>query len=236
MHGAAATLDRESVSERIRRAAIVLFKARGYHGTPVRALARAVRLEAASLYYHFPSKQEILSDIFDRVMDDLLDGLQRAAEGETNPEDRVRAAVRFHVLFHIERRDEACIRHSELRSLTGPNLRRIIAKRDRYEAMFRAVLAAGIKAGAFEAHGKRLMTIAILTMCSGVADWVCRQGRLGAVADAYARMVLRLLRGSTDPQPAHVSTARRRLPTCGSPRARGRGGPQPILVPRPTGS
>ena len=55
------TVNRDSSSDRIRRAAIDLFNARGYHGTPVRALARIVRVEAASLYYHFPSKQKILA-------------------------------------------------------------------------------------------------------------------------------------------------------------------------------
>ena len=214
MRGSAATLEPEGASERIRRAAIGLFKGRGYHGTPVRALARIVRIEAASLYYHFPSKQELLADIFDRVMDDLLDGLQRAVGGKTNAADRVRAAVRFHVLFHIERQEEAFISHSELRSLTGPNLRRIVAKRDRYEAMFRSLLVASAKAGVFEVDDPRLMTIAILTMCSGVADWFSRQGRLApeTVADAYTGMVLGLLSGSGRQRPALVSSRARRSP------------------------
>jgi len=100
-------LERAGASERIRRAGITLFKARGYHVTSVRALAQVVGIEAASLYHHFPSKQEILCDIFDRAMDDLLEGLRRALSGATSLEDRLRAAVRFHVLFHIERQDEA---------------------------------------------------------------------------------------------------------------------------------
>ena len=66
------------MSERILNAAIVLFKARGYHGTPVRELAQAVRIETASLYYHFPSKQEILFALFERIMNALLDGLGTA--------------------------------------------------------------------------------------------------------------------------------------------------------------
>lgn len=209
---AAPALDRDGASERIRRAAIALFKTRGYHGTPVRALARIVRIEAASLYYHFPSKQEILSEIFDRVMDDLLAGLERALQSGTRPEARLRAAVRFHVLFHTERRDEAFISHSELRSLTGPNLRRIIAKRDRYEAMLRTLLTDGIKSGVFEIGDVRLMTIAILTLCSGVADWYSRRGRLRAdtVADAYADMVLGLVRRSRGPTVALLPSRERR--------------------------
>ena len=187
--------DRADASARIRKAAIALFKTRGYHGTPVRALARIVRIEAASLYYHFPSKQEILLDMFDRTMDDLIAGLAQATGGVAGTEDRLRAAVRFHVLFHTDRRDEAFVSHSELRSLTAANLRRIIDKRDRYEAMFRALLADGAAAGLFHIGDLRLATIAILTMCSCVADWFTPGGRLDAdfVADRYEEMVLALV-------------------------------------------
>ena len=188
--------NREDASERIREASIALFKARGYHGTSVRALAEAVGVEAASLYHHFPSKQEILRDIFDRAMDDMLAGLERALGTKASHENRLRAVVRFHVLFHIERQDEAFISHSELRSLTAANRKRTNAKRDRYESLLREFLRSGQKAGAFAIEDLRLTTIVILTLCSGVADWFTKHGRLSAaaVADAYAELVLRLVR------------------------------------------
>jgi len=215
-------VDRSGGAERIRRAAITLFKTRGYHGTSLRVLAQAVGIEVASVYYHFPSKQKILYDIFDRTMDDLLDGLERALGGMTSYEERLRAAIRFHILFHVERQDEAFISHSELRSLTPLNRRRIIFKRDRYEALLRAFLATGKKAGAFQVADVRLTTIAILMMCSGVSDWFAKQGRLngGAVADAYVDMVLRLLRQSGGPQFEHMAATRTSRPRRAEP-ARG---------------
>ena len=195
MAATAVTHPRDSSSERIRRAAIELFNARGYHGTPIRALARIVRVEAASLYYHFPSKQKILTDIFARVMDDLLSGLERAVQMGTTPEERLRTALSFHVLFHVERQAEATISRSELRSLTASNLRRIIAKRDRYEAMLRTLLSEGVESGPFEVRDVPVTATAILTMCSGVSDWFSSQGRLSAdaVADAYADMVQQMV-------------------------------------------
>jgi len=190
-----AVVDRHRSSERIRRAAVGLFKARGYHGTSVRELAEVLGMEAASLYYHFPSKQAILVDLFDRTMDALRDGLDRAiAEGAT-PAAQLRNAVRFHVLFHIACQDEAFISHSELRSLTAPNRRRVIAKRDRYEKSICDLLAAGVRAGEFEIDDIRLTSIAILMMCSGVSDWFAGRGRLKPekVADRYTDMVIRLV-------------------------------------------
>jgi AcrR family transcriptional regulator len=183
-------------AERIRSAGITLFKARGYHGTSVRALAHAVGIEPASVYHHYASKQDILYDIFGRTMDDLLNGLARALSGRASHEKRLRAAIRFHVLFHVDRQDEAFISHSELRSLIPANLQRITLKRDRYEILLRDFLADGKKAGAFEILDVKLTTIAILMMCSGVSDWFAKRGRLSGddIAEAYTDMVLRLLR------------------------------------------
>jgi AcrR family transcriptional regulator len=191
----AASREKISRSERIRTAAIELFKFRGYHGTSIRDLAQAVRIEAASLYYHFSSKQEILLDLFDRTMDALLEGLDHAIASVSTPEEQLRAAVRFHVLFHIARQDEAFLSHSELRSLSGRNLARTVAKRDLYEKKMRALLTAGVRAGRFEIPDVRLTSTAILMMCSGVSDWFTRRGRLTAnkVADRYADMVIRLV-------------------------------------------
>ena len=198
------------VLERIRSKAIALFKAHGYHGASVRELAQAVRIEAASLYYHFPSKQEILFDLFERTMDDLLSGLAHALASEATPEDKLRAVVRFHVLYHIAHQDEAFISHSELRSLTARNRRRIVVKRDRYERTLRELLAEGVGAGEFRIADVQMTAIGILTMCSGVSDWFTGGGRLSAdtVVDRYIEMVMRLVRDPRDARQSQRAVAR----------------------------
>ena len=186
---------RRSAPERILRAAIALFKARGYHGTSVRDLAQAVKVEAASLYYHFPSKQAILFEFFHRIMDAMLAGFERVLQSEATPAAQLQAMVRMHVEFHIVRRDEAFISHSELRSLTPQNRRKIVAQRDRYEGMLRAILEAGVREGSFEIIDVPVTSTAILVMCSGVSDWFIRRGRLtpDIVADSYAELVARMV-------------------------------------------
>jgi AcrR family transcriptional regulator len=190
---APSTQERAAGSQRILRAATALFRTRGYHGTSMRTLARGLRMEAASLYYHFPSKQEILFAILDRTLDDLLQGLGRAVATADGHEERLRAAVRFHALFHAHRRHEAFLSHSELRSLTPANLRRVLAKRDDYEHVFRSLLAAGVRDGVFVVSDVKLTAMAILTMCTGVATWFTEGGRLTpeSIADRYVEMIVR---------------------------------------------
>jgi AcrR family transcriptional regulator len=185
----------EAPADRIRRAAVQMFSERGYRGTSVRALAHALRIEAASLYYHFPSKQHILLDVLGATITDLHDGLRQAIGRARGPREQLRAAVRFHVLFHTERRDEAFVAGSELRSLSPAHRRAFVARRDAYERMFRDLLQRGAAAGVFTVEDVKLTAMAILTMATGVAAWFSERGRLtpGAVADRYADLALRMV-------------------------------------------
>src|SRR5256712_8837471 len=185
--------ERVTASERILRAATALFRERGYHGSSMRTLARGLRMEAASLYYHFASKQEILFAILDRTLDDLLAGVGRAVAAVEGPEARLRAAVRFHVLFHTDSQHEAFLSGSELRSLTQANLRLVLTRRDEYERVFPGLLTSGVRVGVFQVSDVRLTAMAILTMCTGVATWFSDDGRLApeAIADRYVEMILR---------------------------------------------
>jgi AcrR family transcriptional regulator len=211
-----ATHERATAAERILRAAMILFRERGYHGSSMRTLARALRMEAASLYYHFRSKQEILFAILDRTLDDLLAGVGRAVASADGPEARLRAAVRFHVLFHTDSQHQAFLSHSELRSLTQANLRMVLTRRDEYERVFRGLLASGARAGVFQVADVRLTAMAILTMCTGVATWFSDGGRLSpeAIADRYVEMILRTVnverRGQACPTTDRSPTRSRR--------------------------
>ena len=73
-----ATHERATAAERILRAAMILFRERGYHGSSMRTLARALRMEAASLYYHFRSKQEILFAILDAHIREMIQHVETA--------------------------------------------------------------------------------------------------------------------------------------------------------------
>lgn len=192
MNDAAANRDGAA---RIRRAALALFRDRGFHGTSVRQLGQAVEMESASLYYHYPSKQAILADLFHQTMDALIDGAEHAMARERGAAAKLRAAVLFHVHFHITHQDEAFVSHSELRALVEPNRRAVIAKRDRYEALFRDLIDAGCREGVFAVDDLGLVSTALLMMCSGVSDWFGPHGRLSAdvVAQHYVELALRLV-------------------------------------------
>lgn len=215
--------------QRIYEAAIDLFAEHGFHGTSVRDLAQAVGVEAASLYHHFPSKQDLLRAMFDRFMDDILGMIRAASVGPGSPAERLANVVRRHVLFHIARAREAFISHSELRSLTAQNRKRVIAMRDRYERTLRELLEAGVNEGVFEIADIPVTTTAILMMCSGVSDWYDPGGRLtpGTVVERHVDLVARLVAVAPAPAArARTSVASgRRTPRRPSGRSQGQAQP-----------
>ena len=66
MTGLAAPVPRARDTDRareIQRVAADLFFARGFEATTTRQIAQALKMNSASLYYHYPDKEQILFDM-----------------------------------------------------------------------------------------------------------------------------------------------------------------------------
>src|SRR6266705_2255656 len=59
--------------DQIRKAGCDLLFRYGYSGMTMREIAASLRIKAASLYYHFPSKQHILFDVMHSTITELLE-------------------------------------------------------------------------------------------------------------------------------------------------------------------
>ena len=57
----------------------------GYEGCTMRAVAARVNMKAGSLYYHFPSKEDIVGEILNLGIEDLYESVQ--AELSRTPAD-----------------------------------------------------------------------------------------------------------------------------------------------------
>lgn len=188
---ARAEAPRERRFNQIRAVGCRLLFDHGYAGMTMRQIAARLEIKAASLYYHFPSKQEILFDLMRATAGELLEGLHRIAESANGPDQQLDAAIRWHVLFHTQKREEAFVSHSELRSLEPENRKAILKLRREYERLFDAILRRGQRQGVFEVEDVSVVRNSILTMCTATAGWFSPQGRLTAeqVADQIRNFV-----------------------------------------------
>src|SRR3712207_1553246 len=88
----------------IRRAGLRLIYRRGFEAMSLRELAAEVGIQAASLYNHIHTKQELLFDLVREHMETLLTqtdaALDKAPAGAT---ERLRAFIAHHILYHLDR-------------------------------------------------------------------------------------------------------------------------------------
>jgi len=194
----ASSLEGRTGGPRTRRAQLVttaarLFSERGYHGTSMRHLGEAMGVLRGSLYAHIGSKQELF-DVVDHGADRFLERGEQATTLDGDAAERLEAFLVWHVETAIEHLEAATVFLSEWRYLDD-DLRAIIrAKRDRYEAMARGIIADGIREGVFREDVDVYMA-ARLALSAG--NWVYTWYRPGGgltpteIGEVFADMLVR---------------------------------------------
>jgi AcrR family transcriptional regulator len=190
---------RQNTSRRaeILRSAVSAFRRRGYHGASVDEIARTLGMTKGNLYYYFRNKEEILFFCHDWSLDILLDRLREVQNEGGPPDRRLRRLIVAFVHMIIDELHGTALT-LDLQALSPAHLKRVIAKRDRFDRGLRKIIEDGIASGAFAPGDPKLLTFAVL----GAANWITRwyDPRGPATSDeighAFADFLLRGLRRS----------------------------------------
>jgi AcrR family transcriptional regulator len=100
-----------------------------------------------------------------------LAGLQTIASSDRPAAERLRLAVRHHIVTLVEDLDNVACFVEEGRALAPPHLEAHIATRDAYERCFRQIIEDGVRRGEFAPVDVRLAGFAILGMCNWTVRW-----------------------------------------------------------------
>ncbi len=153
----------------ILRGAAAEFRERGYAATRMEDIARRIEMTPGNLYYYFPGKHALLFFCQDRALDVLLAGARRVLRSRGPAAEKLRALLRAQLNCMLGELHGAAA-HIEFHALPPRDLRRIIAKRDRYEGLLRGLIARGVQSGEFAPCDPKLVTLAIL----GAVNWTVR--------------------------------------------------------------
>ncbi|MDB6178562.1 TetR/AcrR family transcriptional regulator [Paracoccus sp. Z330] len=169
----------------IRAEARRLFARNGFAAVSMRQIASAVGVQAGALYAYTPDKQALLHDLLESHMRDLLAAWRD--DPEMDPLDRLEAFVRFHIDFSLDHIDAVFLSYMELRNLTPENFRNIAGLRGSYEDALERILQAGTESGVMNMTDRRLTTLALIAMLTGVINWYREGGRLDrqTIGDIY---------------------------------------------------
>jgi AcrR family transcriptional regulator len=106
-----------------------LFIRHGFHGTSMRAIARAAGDRAvAGLYNHFPTKEAIFEALIEErnPYDELLDALEGALAGVTTGPEYLRAALRTVLNLMPRHFDFIQLAQIDLREFEGKSMRHVL--------------------------------------------------------------------------------------------------------------
>lgn len=143
-------------------AAARLFARRGYAATSMRDIAVEVKMLSGSLYYHFPSKEELLVAVYQAGVLELEKAAVEAVERETDPWARLEALCKAHLETVLRDSDYAQVLIRVLPDDIPQAANRLRELRDTYEQVFRTVVAQLPLSAGTDRRALRLMLIGAL--------------------------------------------------------------------------
>jgi AcrR family transcriptional regulator len=180
-----------SRKQEIRQVAGRMFRERGYSATSMRELAKAVGIEAPSLYNHFASKEALLNDICFGMAEAFFVAFKSATEEEQDASAALQAAMQAHlntIASHLELSE---VFFREWPRLSEPELSRFRQLRSRYEAGFRKLLREGMQSGQFQKLNDKVAVFTMLSALNAAGDIL--RSRSSPDADELSRQMSRLL-------------------------------------------
>jgi len=155
-----------------------LFQKQGYSATSMRDLAGYIGIEAASLYSHIKSKEEILQTICFQMANDFFNSLEEIELEKLSADEKLKKAVRSHVIVLTKDSAASAVFFSEWRHLSQNYLTDFLSMRNNYENKFIQILIDGYKEGIFKKMDAKFTVLALLSSINWMPSWYKPEGKL----------------------------------------------------------
>lgn len=139
----------EPVRRRLLSEATRLFAERGFEGTSVQEIVIAAGVTKGAMYHYFGSKDDLLHEIYARVLRMQMERLTRIADEDRPVAQRVHAAAADVVETTTANLDDSKIFFRSMHLLAPETQKSVRAERRRYHERFRGLVAEGQREGVF---------------------------------------------------------------------------------------
>ena len=188
--------------DRLLHTATAAFRTRGFEATSVDALGATLGVSGPAMYYHFPTKTDLLFECLHAPLVEQVDQCRNAIDGKP-PIEQLTAFVRAHVLYNLrelrrldlDSSGDAVVGIGVLaKALPDAGRKTIVGLLHEHVQDLRDVIVAGVRTGDFDSPNPTASAFAILGMAENVT-WLRRGGRLSpdALADLYAGFARRMV-------------------------------------------
>jgi len=149
-----------------------LFKSKGYIGTSMRDLADMVGMEAASLYSHVSSKDELLQNICYQMAEKFTKHINMVlATPNCSATEKLELLIQGHVRIITADINATAVFWNEWRYLSEPAFSELSKMQVDYEHEFKSILDEGVLAEEFQIADTTFTTMGILSSLNGLQKW-----------------------------------------------------------------
>lgn len=156
--------------------ATLLFKSKGYSASSMRDLASLMGMEAASLYSHIKSKEELLQQICFKMAAAFFSAVEHV--DQPTPDLQLASAIKAHFRVITEHIDASAVFFNEWRHLSESFLSDFLSMRGRYEKIFLNIIESGIEQEIFKPMDQKLAMMTILSSINWTHQWYNQQGQM----------------------------------------------------------
>lgn len=157
-----------------------MFREKGFSATSMRDLAETIGIEAASLYNHIRSKNEILEAICFEVANRFNTHLETIEAGDQSSIKKLEILLRFHIQQMIEHYEDVYVSDREWKHLEEPYLSNFQTQRRTYRKRFAAIIEDGIKKEEIKKIDAPTAILIILHAVSGIESWHRSKAKINA--------------------------------------------------------
>lgn len=154
------------------------FWKKGYLGTSVEEIAKAAKINKAMVYYYFNNKVDLLHEAILRANQVLHDQALSIINSNIQQEEKLKSFIINHVKYELNNLGISGVGQLERRNLPRKLLIEYNGSRDKYEALFRKIIAQGIGEGRFSSKDIRLTSLFTLGLVNSIVQWYRPKGRL----------------------------------------------------------
>jgi TetR/AcrR family transcriptional regulator, cholesterol catabolism regulator len=168
-----------SRKEQVIRKAAELFKEKGYVASSMRDLAQKLGIEAASLYSHIKSKEEILQNLCFDMANEFRKSLDEVEKQNLTASERLRKGIIGHIQVMAKDLTASAVFMNEHRHLSQPFLRDFLLLRINYINRFKAMIEQGMDSGEFKNNiDKKLAVMTLFSSLNWMPQWYDPDGKI----------------------------------------------------------
>jgi TetR/AcrR family transcriptional regulator, cholesterol catabolism regulator len=181
----------------ILEAASRVFRARGLHAAGMRDIAAELGMAVGNLYYYFRDKEDLLAFVQESALSRLLENAARVRALDLPADRRLQLLLEEHVvsLNDPEEGTPGSLAHLEVEALGEERRAGVLARRDEYEQIVRALIEEGMDQGMFRPADPKVASLALLGSVNWTVKWFRPAGGKSAreIGRQIAEMMVRSL-------------------------------------------